>query len=135
MNWTGWRSGNGVRRWGCTPAKWCWVRHAGGSVECITVSLVALSGAHLLLLPLFSNSPLPWLQVLEEGALQPVIALLTSTCPESQREAALLLGQFATTDPETKVEPEGLEAGKDTAEGKMGVCEEGHRGGACGMRD
>mmetsp|Transcript_4496 Transcript_4496/g.9672 ORF Transcript_4496/g.9672 Transcript_4496/m.9672 type:complete len:723 (-) Transcript_4496:189-2357(-) len=36
-------------------------------------------------------------KVLEEGALQPVINLLKSTCPESQREAALLLGQFATT--------------------------------------
>jgi hypothetical protein len=37
-------------------------------------------------------------QVLSEGALQPVINLLSSSCPESQREAALLLGQFATTD-------------------------------------
>jgi hypothetical protein len=36
-------------------------------------------------------------RVLEEGALQPVINLLSSSCPESQREAALLLGQFATT--------------------------------------
>ncbi|GFH20874.1 BTB domain-containing protein [Haematococcus lacustris] len=40
--------------------------------------------------------------VLEEGALQPVIGLLQSSCPESQREAALLLGQFATTDADTK---------------------------------
>ncbi len=32
-------------------------------------------------------------QVLEEGALQPVINLLESPCPDSQREAALLLGQ------------------------------------------
>eukprot|EP00798_Chlamydomonas_sp_ICE-L_P023164 gene23164-30372_t len=39
------------------------------------------------------------LLVLEEGALQPVIGLLSSPCPDSQREAALLLGQFATTDP------------------------------------
>ena len=37
-------------------------------------------------------------QVLAEGALQPVINLLSSSCAESQREAALLLGQFATTD-------------------------------------
>lgn len=42
-------------------------------------------------------------KVLEEGALQPVISLLSSTCAESQREAALLLGQFATTDADTKV--------------------------------
>lgn len=35
-------------------------------------------------------------RVLEEGALQPVINLLSSTCTDSQREAALLLGQFAT---------------------------------------
>lgn len=35
-------------------------------------------------------------RVLEEGALQPVINLLSSECPDSQREAALLLGQFAT---------------------------------------
>ncbi len=41
-------------------------------------------------------------QVLEEGALQPVIGLLSSPCPESQREAALLLGQFATTAADTK---------------------------------
>lgn len=36
--------------------------------------------------------------MLAEGALQPVINLLSSPCSESQREAALLLGQFATTD-------------------------------------
>ena len=41
-------------------------------------------------------------QVLEEGALQPVIGLLSSSCTESQRESALLLGQFATTDHEFK---------------------------------
>ena len=41
-------------------------------------------------------------QVLEEGALQPVISLLSSGCSESQREAALLLGQFATTEPDYK---------------------------------
>lgn len=47
--------------------------------------------------------PLPLLSftvaILQEGALQPVINLLSSTCPESQREAALLLGQFATQTP------------------------------------
>jgi hypothetical protein len=42
------------------------------------------------------------MQVLDEGALQPVIGLLSSKCTESQREAALLLGQFATTDPDFK---------------------------------
>ena len=41
-------------------------------------------------------------KVLEEGALQPVIGLLSSKCNESQREAALLLGQFATTEPDYK---------------------------------
>lgn len=35
-------------------------------------------------------------RVLDDGALQPVINLLSSPCPDSQREAALLLGQFAT---------------------------------------
>lgn len=40
-------------------------------------------------------------EVLAAGALQPVIGLLR--CQESQREAALLLGQFATTDPDCKV--------------------------------
>ena len=35
-------------------------------------------------------------RVLNEGALQPVINLLSSECHDSQREAALLLGQFAT---------------------------------------
>ncbi|GBG88105.1 hypothetical protein CBR_g46594 [Chara braunii] len=39
-------------------------------------------------------------RVLDAGALQPVIGLLSSRCPESQREAALLLGQFATTEQE-----------------------------------
>jgi hypothetical protein len=43
-------------------------------------------------------------EVLAAGALQPVIGLLSSKCQESQREAALLLGQFATTDPECKVQ-------------------------------
>ena len=42
------------------------------------------------------------IQVLEEGSLQPVIGLLSSKCTESQREAALLLGQFATTEPDFK---------------------------------
>ena len=40
--------------------------------------------------------------MLDEGALQPVISLLSSKCPESQREAALLLGQFATAEPDYK---------------------------------
>ena len=31
--------------------------------------------------------------------MQPVINLLSSSCAESQREAALLLGQFATQQP------------------------------------
>lgn len=34
--------------------------------------------------------------------MQPVINLLSSPCSESMREAALLLGQFATTDADTK---------------------------------
>ncbi|EFJ27678.1 hypothetical protein SELMODRAFT_441407 [Selaginella moellendorffii] len=43
-------------------------------------------------------------EVLAAGALQPVIGLLSSSrCQESQREAALLLGQFATADPDCKV--------------------------------
>ena len=41
--------------------------------------------------------------VLKEGALQPIIKLLQSSCPESRKEAALLLGQFATVqDPDLK---------------------------------
>lgn len=40
--------------------------------------------------------------VSQEGALQPVIGLLSSKCTESQREAALLLGQFATTTDDYK---------------------------------
>lgn len=45
---------------------------------------------------LVHSSPEIKRKVLEEGALQPVIHLLSSPCPDSQREAALLLGQFAT---------------------------------------
>lgn len=45
---------------------------------------------------LVHSSPTIKRRVLEEGALQPVINLLSSPCPDSQREAALLLGQFAT---------------------------------------
>ena len=41
-------------------------------------------------------------KVLQEGALQPVIGLLSSPCAESQREAALLLGQFATSEENRK---------------------------------
>jgi hypothetical protein len=44
----------------------------------------------------------PAVVILQEGALQPVIGLLTSKCAESQREAALLLGQFAVTTDEYK---------------------------------
>lgn len=40
--------------------------------------------------------------MLDDGALQPVIGLLSSKCHESQREAALLLGQFATAEPDYK---------------------------------
>lgn len=47
---------------------------------------------------LVHSSPHIKKRVLEEGALQPVIGLLSCRCTESQREAALLLGQFATTD-------------------------------------
>ncbi|KAL6527647.1 hypothetical protein OROMI_029458 [Orobanche minor] len=47
---------------------------------------------------LVHSSPNIKKQVLAAGALQPVIGLLCSSCPESQREAALLLGQFAATD-------------------------------------
>lgn len=36
--------------------------------------------------------------VLEYGALQPIIGLLSSKCQDAQREAALLIGQFATVD-------------------------------------
>ena len=43
-------------------------------------------------------------RVLDEGALQPVIGLLSSECNESRREAALLLGQFATTTDDTNIE-------------------------------
>ncbi|KAG6509968.1 hypothetical protein ZIOFF_027976 [Zingiber officinale] len=40
----------------------------------------------------------------DAAALQPVIGLLSSCCTESQREAALLLGQFASADSECKVQ-------------------------------
>jgi hypothetical protein len=36
-------------------------------------------------------------------ALFMCFSVFSSRCPESQRESALLLGQFATTDPECKV--------------------------------
>eukprot|EP00798_Chlamydomonas_sp_ICE-L_P027369 gene27369-4671_t len=42
------------------------------------------------------------LHVLAAGGLQPVISLLRSPCVESQKEAALLLGQFAKEDNPTK---------------------------------
>ena len=47
-------------------------------------------------------------RVLEEGALQPVINLLSSSCTDSQREAALLLGQFATGGPQGATGGQGL---------------------------
>uniref|UniRef100_A0A3Q7H5S6 BTB domain-containing protein n=1 Tax=Solanum lycopersicum TaxID=4081 RepID=A0A3Q7H5S6_SOLLC len=53
---------------------------------------------------LVHSSPNIKKDVLLAGALQPVIGLLSSSCPESQREAALLLGQFAATDSDCKVD-------------------------------
>ncbi|KAM7280003.1 hypothetical protein ACFE04_007137 [Oxalis oulophora] len=53
---------------------------------------------------LVHSSPNIKKEVLAAGALQPVIGLLKSGCPESQREAALLLGQFAATDTDCKVD-------------------------------
>ena len=55
---------------------------------------------------LVHSSPAIKKRVLEEGALQPVIGLLSSPCTESQREAALLLGQFATTVDEQRTSPD-----------------------------
>nr|KAJ0186987.1 hypothetical protein LSAT_V11C900457750 [Lactuca sativa] len=53
---------------------------------------------------LVHSSPNIKKEVLLAGALQPVIELLSSsTCSESQREAALLLGQFAAADTDCKV--------------------------------
>ncbi|CAN1766062.1 ARM REPEAT PROTEIN INTERACTING WITH ABF2, partial [Linum perenne] len=52
---------------------------------------------------LVHSSPHIKQMVLLAGALQPVICLLRSTCTESQREAALLLGQFSTIDSDCKV--------------------------------
>ncbi|KAL6962499.1 hypothetical protein U1Q18_029218 [Sarracenia purpurea var. burkii] len=52
---------------------------------------------------LVHSSPNIKKEVLLAGALQPVIGLLSSYCLESQREAALLLGQFAATDSDCKV--------------------------------
>ncbi|KAJ8431291.1 hypothetical protein Cgig2_026267 [Carnegiea gigantea] len=52
---------------------------------------------------LVHSSPNIKKEVLDAGALQPVIGLLSSCCSESQREAALLLGQFAAADSVCKV--------------------------------
>ncbi|KAL6993096.1 hypothetical protein U1Q18_011215 [Sarracenia purpurea var. burkii] len=52
---------------------------------------------------LVHSSPNIKKEVLLAGALQPVIGLLSSYCLESQREAALLLGQFPATDSDCKV--------------------------------
>ncbi|KNA05314.1 hypothetical protein SOVF_191540, partial [Spinacia oleracea] len=51
---------------------------------------------------LVHSSPSIKKDVLLAGALQPVIGLLNSCCSESQREAALLLGQFASADSDSK---------------------------------
>ncbi|WJX84212.1 hypothetical protein P8452_66808 [Trifolium repens] len=51
---------------------------------------------------LVHSSPEIKKEVLLAGALQPVICLLSSCCLESQRVAALLIGQFATTDSDCK---------------------------------
>ncbi|CAL9176339.1 unnamed protein product [Musa hybrid cultivar] len=56
---------------------------------------------------LVHSSPNIKKEVLRAGALQPVIGLLCmvnchSCCTESQREAALLLGQFSSTDSDCK---------------------------------
>ncbi|CAL9118231.1 unnamed protein product, partial [Musa acuminata var. zebrina] len=56
---------------------------------------------------LVHSSPNIKKEVLRAGALQPVIGLLSmvncsSCCTESQREAALLLGQFASADSDCK---------------------------------
>ncbi|XP_045832590.1 ARM REPEAT PROTEIN INTERACTING WITH ABF2-like isoform X2 [Trifolium pratense] len=52
---------------------------------------------------LVHSSPNIKKEVILVGALQPVIGLLSSCCSKSQREAALLLGQFAVTDSDCKV--------------------------------
>ncbi|WJX84211.1 hypothetical protein P8452_66808 [Trifolium repens] len=52
---------------------------------------------------LVHSSPEIKKEVLLAGALQPVICLLSSCCLESQRVAALLIGQFATTDSDCKI--------------------------------
>ncbi|CAJ2633135.1 ARM REPEAT PROTEIN INTERACTING WITH ABF2-like [Trifolium pratense] len=52
---------------------------------------------------LVHSSPEIKKEVLLARALQPVICLLSSCCLESQREAALLIGQFATTDSDCKI--------------------------------
>ncbi|XP_019456522.1 PREDICTED: ARM REPEAT PROTEIN INTERACTING WITH ABF2-like [Lupinus angustifolius] len=49
-----------------------------------------------------SSSPDIKKDVLLAGVLQPVIGILSSSCSESQREAALLIGQFATIDSDCK---------------------------------
>jgi hypothetical protein len=73
---------------------------------CVSTSLLPPSSAMLQLphptcpqVPTNLSHSLSDMYELQEGALQPVINLLSSSCPESQREAALLLGQFATQTP------------------------------------
>lgn len=65
---------------------------------CPMLLLVAQSSVLLLLSTVLC--PPCTVAYVQEGALQPVINLLSSSCQESQREAALLLGQFATQQPD-----------------------------------
>ncbi|KAG6501144.1 hypothetical protein ZIOFF_041013 [Zingiber officinale] len=53
---------------------------------------------------LVHSSPNIKKEVLLAGALQPVIGLLSSCCTGSQKEAALLLGQFASANSKCKVQ-------------------------------
>jgi len=78
---------------------WLWIMHntvcRTKNAGSILVDLLDICRLLLLLPP-----PLPPSMLhVQEHALQPVINLLSSPCPESQREAALLLGQFATQTP------------------------------------
>lgn len=63
---------------------------------------------------LVHSSPNIKRSVLEQGALEPVIDLLHSTCSNSRREAALLLGQFAQSNPRV--------FGKQKGENKVTPC-------------
>lgn len=65
-----------------------------------------------------------------------MVGLLSSDCPDSQREAALLLGQFATTDSDTKVRgrADGGVGGCGCVRGGLGVWCGGGGGGGVGVR-